>query len=171
MKKINSIFYIIICLGLILSACSNASIKEEQKKAEERVVELFKGEHKKPNTESDGLNFYMPTGVSIDQSKKNNIILKRGKKVYILFYNPNEGRSSEVIYQSTLEPTEKYRVNKTFTDQDGRFGYLLIRDIAEDEYELVVGVGGVKITTQTDADEIAFDAELMIEIASSIEQK
>jgi len=166
--KIQILF--ILTAVLILASCSNASIKEEQKIAEANVMKVFKGKGKKPNTEAEGLNFYMPTGVSIEDTKQSNVILKRDSKVYILFYNPNESAKSEVVYQSTVSDTEKYRINKTFT-HDNRLGYFVVRDTGEDEYEIVVGVGGVKLTTQTDADEIAFDAELMMEIASSIDQK
>jgi hypothetical protein len=59
-------------------------------------------------------------------------------------------------------------VNRVY-EQDGRFGYLLIKELPEDGYQAVTGVGGVKVTTETK--NLKSDAAAMMNIANSAKVK
>lgn len=161
--------WLLLFVLLLLSACST-SIKEEQKAAKENAYQAFQEESKKPNKDSKGISFYLPVGMEIDSSDTYNHIIKKGSKIYILFINPNEDEKSKVIYESTLKSADKYRLAETFTD-DKKFGYIFIRDIEKDLYELIVGIGGIKMTTQTELGNLANDAKIMMEMVHSIQLK
>lgn len=157
---------------VMLSACS-ASIDEEKKVAQEAVKNVFTSElDVETNKEMKGYHFYLPKGMVMKESIDNNIVLARGKNIYILFINPQEQSSSEVVYQSSVSPKITYVMDETFTTK-GEFGYLLIHEInsEKDVYELTVGIGGVKLTTETNTKHLADNAKEMMEIVKSVENK
>ncbi|MCU9614244.1 hypothetical protein OEV98_11795 [Caldibacillus lycopersici] len=166
-KTKNTIYLLVLLLLLILTACS-ATISEEQDKAKENAVEAFEANNINPNNSIENFSVYLPSGMDVDESDPNNIVLSNGSKLYLLFINPNENESSKVIYETTLNSTENIRLKETF-EKDNRFGFIIINDVSEDLYELTVGIGGTKLTTETDAANIAHEAKLMMEIVSSIE--
>jgi len=168
MKTHSKAILFLIFAALLLSACS-ASLKDEQNTALEKARELFKGESKQPNNKKKNIEFYLPFGYEVKEETPNNLILKNGSKTYILFYNQHEDRSSKVVYDATLKQGE-YEVNETFSE-NGQLGYILINNIDKDLNELVVGVGGVKITTETKTKSLTSEAEAMIEIAKSVKMK
>ena len=47
-------------------------------------------------------------------------------------------------------------------------GFLLINQVDENLNELIVGIGGVKLTSQSKTKNIASDAAVMMEIAHSV---
>ncbi|MBA4537711.1 hypothetical protein H1Z61_11375 [Bacillus aquiflavi] len=163
----STIFMITI---LVLSACS-VSVEEQKEITKEAVTEVFKGDIKAANKKNDEIEFYMPDGVTIKKEMtKNNIVFEKGLQTFILFYNPNEGSESEVVYQSSVSPNMKYLVNETFK-ANGKFGFLLINETEHNKYELTVGIGGVKVTTETKAGDLVEDAKMMVEMASSVKLK
>ena len=168
MKKHSKAIFLLLFAVLVLSACS-ASLKEEQNTALEKARELFKSDPKKTNHKNDDIEFYLPFGYEVKEEKPNNVILKNGSKTFILFYNQHEDRSSKVVYEATLNQ-DKYEINETFSE-NGRFGYVLINQIDKELNELVIGVGGVKITTEVKTKSLSTEAAAMIEIANSVKMK
>lgn len=150
---------------LLLTACS-ASIKEEQKAALETVKETFNKEPKAANNKNQDIEFYLPFGFEVKEETPNNIILKNGSKTYILFYNQHEAPDSKVVYETTLKLGE-YDLNETFTNKE-RLGYFLINHLEKDKNELIVGVGGVKITTEAKTKGLSAEATAMIDIVNSV---
>lgn len=165
--KIITIF--IISLGL-LTACGNASYKEESKATIKTVNITFHEKAKKPSKKSEKIHFYLPFGYEIDDTTPNNIILKNGSKTYILFVNPQEGPSSEVVYKTTVEQYKKLDTNEKFTD-DKMFGYLTIKKLKDDMNEMTVGVGGAKITTQVKTSSLEEESKAMTQIVHSVTYK
>lgn len=153
---------------MLLTACS-ASIKEEQKAALDIAKETFSKEPKATNHKNQDIEFYLPFGFEVKEETPNNIILKNGSKTYILFYNQHEAPDSKVVYETTLKLGD-YDLNETFTN-NGRLGYLLINHLEKDKNELIVGVGGVKITTEAKTKGMSAEAAAMIEIVNSVKMK
>jgi hypothetical protein len=112
----------------------------------------------------------LPFGYEVEEESPNNIILKNGSKRYILFYNQHEGPDSKVVYDATLKQKDEYEVKETFT-KDGHNGFLLINRGKKDEHELVVGIGGVKLSTQAATRNLSSEAAAMMEIANSVQVK
>ncbi|MGJ7920390.1 hypothetical protein [Neobacillus sp. LXY-4] len=152
---------------LLLSACS-ANVKEERQATNDKVVEAFKNASKKANNKNKDIHFYLPFGYEIKEKSQNNILLKNGSKTYILFYNPQEGPDSQVVYQAAIN-NKKYDYKKTFK-KDGKFAYLLIKELDEEKQEVTVGIGGVKMTTEVKTKSMKSDAETMMYIVNSVKK-
>ncbi|MBY0124139.1 hypothetical protein [Bacillus sp. S/N-304-OC-R1] len=165
-SKATLLLFIVV---LLLSACS-ASLKEEQSAAKDAVGEAFKMEPKATNNENGDIQFYLPFGFEVDKETPNNIILKNGSKTYILFYNPNEGPDSKVVYKATLKQND-YDYQETFSTKNKHFGYLLVNNNEDTLNELIVGIGGVKITTQAKTKSLSAEAAKMAEIIQSVKMR
>ncbi|MFK9091145.1 hypothetical protein [Bacillus salipaludis] len=153
---------------LILSACNNASFKEENKATIKTVKTTFYEKAKKANKKSGEIQFYLPAGYEIKDESANNIILKNDSDTYILFINPQEDTSSDVVYHATVEQYKELDTNETFT-KDNKFGFLTIKQLDENKTnELIIGVGGAKITAQIKTSDMNEDSKAMIQIANSV---
>ncbi|NMD72729.1 hypothetical protein HHO41_21105 [Bacillus sp. DNRA2] len=153
---------------LLLSACS-ANEKDAYKATEQKVSGVFNSAPKKVNNKNEAVHFYLPFGFEIKDKTQNNVLLKNGSKTYILFYNQHEGTNSKVVYNATLD-AKKYDYKKTYKKGD-KFGFLLIHDLGEDKQELTIGIGGVKLTTETKTKSMKNDAEYMMQIINSVKME
>lgn len=156
----------IIPLLFLLTACTG-TIAEEQDKAVDEVKVAFQESDIKPNNKIDDISLYLPTGMDVESSEEYNILLSDGAKRYLLFINPVEESNSKNLYESTLQTIEEPRVNKTF-DEKGSFGYIIVSDVEEELYEVTVGMGGIKMTTETDVANLAHESRVMMEVVKSI---
>ncbi len=168
MRNISKAALLLFTVVLLLSACS-ASLKEEQKAAKDAVNEAFKDTPKEVNNKNEDISFYLPFGVEVKEKSPNNIILKNGSKTYILFYNQHEGPESKVVYEATMKQKD-YDLNETF-EKDQHFGFLLIKNTDKKMNEMTIGVGGVKITSQSKTKQLSSDAAIMSEIVNSVTMK
>ncbi|MBW8349305.1 hypothetical protein K0H71_07590 [Bacillus sp. IITD106] len=164
MKKI--IVSAIIMFGVLIIAACGKSIDEEKVKAETNVEQAFQTKPAEANEEVQSIKFNLPTEFTIKDESPNNIILEKGDYTYILFYNPNEQANSKALYDGVMENANKVIVNKTFSDKD-RVGYIVINETGKEMYEISVGIGGVKATTESDLKTLASDAELLMKIVNS----
>lgn len=167
MRKIFTTLGMMIITILVLGACSS-SFSEDKKAANEAVAATFETKQEKTNNSTKDIKYHLPFGVEIKEESPNNILLKNGARTYILFYNQHEKADSKVIYESAVKQQKKWDANETFQKQ-GKFGYMLVKKLKEDHYQLIVGIGGVKLTTETD--NIKKDAETMMKIANSVKIK
>ncbi|WP_147532654.1 hypothetical protein [Bacillus marasmi] len=159
---------LLIMSVVLLSACS-ANVEDAYKATDEKISDAFNSTPKKVNNKNKDVHFYAPFGFEIKEKKQNNVLLKNGSKTYILFYNQHEGTDSEVVYNATLSD-KKFDYKKTYQKGD-KFGYCLIRDLGEDMQELTVGIGGVKLTTETKTKSMKNDAEYMMQIVNSVKME
>jgi hypothetical protein len=166
--KLFGVKALLIFIALIgLSACS-ASFEEVLEETKTDVESEFNKEADKTNNSNDDIKYRLPFGIEKEEEKPNNILLKNGSRTYILFYNQYEESGSKVVYESTLEQHSEWDANVTF-EQDGDFGYLLVKQLDEENYQIVTGVGGVKLTTESK--NLKSDAVTMMEIANSVKVK
>ncbi len=158
---------IILTAVLLLAGCS-PSFEEEQKKAGEAAEAEMNSKQEKANSGNKEIEYHLPFGVELEKETPSNILLKNGSKTYILFYNPHENAQSRIVYESTLEQQPDWDVKHTFKKEE-KFGYLLIKRLEDDAYQVVTGIGGVKVTTETK--NLQSDAALMMNIANSVKVK
>ncbi|WP_374724487.1 hypothetical protein [Calidifontibacillus erzurumensis] len=153
---------------LTISLLTGCNGKEDEAIVEAiQIAEATFNETKQEPTESSDLfSFYLPKEYKVKEKSEHNIILKKDNQEYILFVNPNEALDSEVLFNE-LQAAKK-EVQETFKSK-GRFGYLLITPVEGKNYEVIVGIGGVKMTTLSTVDDIARDTKKMMEIANSVE--
>ncbi|MEK3890333.1 hypothetical protein [Bacillus sp. FSL K6-3431] len=167
MNKITVCLMIAITV-LFIAACGK-SFEKEKVKAEDHAEQAFL--NISPINETlDTIAFHLPTGLSIKNEEPNNIILEKGTHPYILFYNPNEDMKSEELYEMEKSNAENIVVDRTFND-DNRFGYLIIIEQGEDLYEVTVGIGGVKATTESKLNNIVTDTDVLMKMVSSAKIK
>lgn len=152
-----------IMAAMLLGACS-ASFSEQKKETEAAVEDVFKAKPEKTNNSTKDIKYHLPLGVEVKEKSPNNILLENGSRTYLLFYNQHEGPDSKVVYESAKKQQKEWDANDTFT-KDGKFGYMLIKKNKEDTYQLIVGIGGVKLTTESK--NIKKDAVEMMKIANS----
>ncbi|WP_010678460.1 hypothetical protein [Bacillus timonensis] len=161
MRKV-LIVTLLVLVGL-LSGC--ASIEDESKETVSSVETAFNAQPEKTNSENDGISFYLPSTMKIEEKVENNVILQKGDQTFILFVNPNEKRTSEVLYEAV--DAKEFEVDKTYTDKE-RFGYVKVFEIEDNQYLVTVGIGGIKMTTETKVSDISESAGEMMKIVSSV---
>jgi len=163
--KLGKVFVVTFLLLVgILSGC--ASIEDESKEAVAEVESAFKAKPEKTNSDSGEISFYLPSTMDIEKKDENNVILQKGDQTFILFVNPNEARTSDVMYNAIVE--EEFTIDQTFSDNE-RFGYIKAFEIENKLYLVTVGIGGIKMTTEAKVSEISESASEMMKIVSSVE--
>ncbi|WP_102263902.1 hypothetical protein [Mesobacillus jeotgali] len=167
MIKFRRAFGLVIVGVLLLSACS-ASFSEHKAEIKEQVATTFESQPEKTNNSTKDIEYYLPSSFKVEEETPNNVLLKDGSKTFILFYNQHEKEDSKVVYDSTVKQQKEWDANETFT-KDGKFGYMLVKQLKENRYQLIVGIGGVKLTTETE--DVRDDAEAMMDIANSVKIK
>ncbi|TMU85956.1 hypothetical protein FGG79_12250 [Bacillus sp. BHET2] len=167
MKTIVSFFFLI--LVLILAGCNTTIDKEKDQTA--NVVKEALNSNEKPDEEAGNIRFYLPFGAEIKKESPYNIIISKSSDTFILFTNPQEDKDSELLYKMAVNDKESLVKHGTFKEND-RLGYYVIKKLPDtEEYELIVGVGGTKVTTQSEVANLADHAEMMMKMAASVKHK
>lgn len=165
--KISIVFFFLV---LILAGC-NTTIDDEKEQTAQTVEDTFKNTEKSAKEKAGNLSFYLPFGAKIEKESPNNIIISEGSDTFILFANTEEDQNSELLYKMAISDEKNIVQNDTFKDGN-RLGYYVIKKLPDSEdYELIVGVGGTKLTTQSHLEDLSDNAEMMMEIASSVKHK
>jgi hypothetical protein len=160
----------VFLLSTILLMGCQASF-DDQKEESVKVVEQQMNEKPKvANKETLDIDFYLPFGYEIEDESPNNVILKNGSKTYILFYNQFENQKSDVVYKSTLNQHEKFEIDQKWEEKDN-FGFFLVEKLDDDLNELIVGIGGVKLTSEVKTSNLVTEASQMMEIVQSVSVK
>ncbi|MGG5252562.1 hypothetical protein ACQYAD_03435 [Neobacillus sp. SM06] len=167
MRKPFKLVFLALILMLALGACSSPSVKKESAEAVKEARTILAEQPRKPNQNSGGMEFYLPFGFKIVSKSPNNLILKKGSKTYILFVNPKEKALSDVMYKASGAQYKKLAANEKFTSQN-KLGYVLIAPIKDDLNELTVGIGGSKLTTETNNANLKEEARTMMRIIHSL---
>jgi hypothetical protein len=168
MIKHYKVALLLVTAIFLLGACS-ASFDKEQKEAQLAVEEAFKEKPKETNHKNKEIKYYLPFGYEIEEETPNNIILKNGSKTYILFYNQHENEKSKVVFNATIKQND-YDVKETF-EEDGKFGFYLVKKIDDKMNEVTVGIGGVKVTGEVRTTSLETEAALMMTIANGVKLK
>jgi hypothetical protein len=156
--------FVYILLFLLLVGCT--SIEDAVTESKDLVEKEFNSGAKGVNVETNAFSYYMPTSMEVETEGEFNIILTEGKQPYILFVNTLEKKDSRVVYESSLTDQD-YVVNETY-DGKNKFGFFQVKEIQDKLYEVSVGVGGVKLTTEVEKNNISESARKMMKIANSV---
>lgn len=167
MLKPFKLVFLVMLSVLLLEACSTPSIKQESAKTVKAAKTSFHEKAKKTNHKSGNVEFYLPFGYEIKTKSPNNIILKNGSKMYILFVNPKEATSSDIVYKASQEQYKKLAASEKFTLKN-QLGYVLLAPLKDDLNELTVGIGGTKLTTETKTASLQEEAKTMMQIVKSV---
>ena len=144
---------------------------------EERIVEgvsnareAFEEQPESTNETVGEIDLYMPSGYEIEEPADDfNRLITKGSESFALFINPNEKATSTLFYDlQKADPEQQWVADETF-QQNGRFGFATVKEIAEDQLELVVSAGGVKLTTITKESDIPKNMNWMMKTVRSID--
>ncbi|WP_047985132.1 hypothetical protein [Ornithinibacillus californiensis] len=118
------------------------------------------------NYQGEHFTFYLPNPMEVEEVDNFNAIIEYGDQTLIVFYNTLEDDLSQLNFNAAK--TDDAVLLETFTD-DEKFGYIrLLPEGKDEEYEIQVGVGGVKVTTYTTKGEVITDSENLMKMALSI---
>ncbi|CQR48171.1 hypothetical protein BN1058_02520 [Paraliobacillus sp. PM-2] len=165
MTRIIKVLTLVFVIALsILVGCS-PSEEEALTSVENIAKKQFKSKSMETNQTYEHFSLYVPNGYEIAEVSQSNLILEKDGQTYILFYNALEDTTSKLNYQAA-EANGKYQLLQSFKN-DQRFGYVKVAELEKD-YELQIGIGGVKVTTQTTLADIEEDTQEMMQMANSI---
>lgn len=163
------ILVLLLAAAVGLSGCV-ASAEEQVANGVALAGKAFEAEPRKTNEASEDTEFYLPGGYTVEEpSDEYNIIITKGSESFVLFVNRNEAGDSTLFYDlQKADPEKKWIVDETF-EQNGRFGFVTVRRIAEDRFEVVASAGGAKLTTISEGKKIDRNLGWMMEAVRSIE--
>lgn len=161
------IFLVMISI-LLLTACGK-SLEDKVTEGLNSAEKVFYDNNKVANEEVDGVKFYKPSDFEIKKgSDSQNIILTTKSDTFILFNNPNEEPNSHLFYDLMMaDKTKTIIEEKSFTDGD-IFGFAAVIE-NNDTVELITSVGGTKITTLANNNDVESHLTVMMEILRSIQ--
>lgn len=155
-------------LLVALTACS-ASPEEQTGEGIKAAREIFQDESAKPNEQIENVELFVPGGFSIQEdSDETNIVMIDNNDSYVLFVNPNEKQNSHLFYDLLqAEKKDVILAEETF-EQNGRFGFIAVLPSGEEQYEIIASIGGVKLTTISDEENILKNMKQMMKVLRSV---
>lgn len=159
----------LLLLAGVLAACT-ATPEEQIVKGVANAQDAFEAEPENANETVGSTNLYVPNGYEIEEPSDGFTgLITRGNDSFTLLINPNEGVASTFFYDLQKVDAEQLWVADEVFQHNGRFGFSTVKEIAEDQLELVVSTGGVKLTTVTKENEIPQNMDWMMKTVRSIE--
>ena len=156
-----------LLVTLIVAGCT-ISDKALKKTTLDETKQAFESTPKKINENTELFSYYLPEGFTIKKTDEFNVLLEKGKQSYILFVNEREPSTSKVSYETLAEQSTDPFMSQTFEDHN-RFGYLFVNRLERNKFEVTVGLGGTKVTTESKANDVSADAKNMVDIVTSVQ--
>lgn len=151
-----------------LSGCGK-SVEEQINMGVASAQTVFEESPKEANKKMGQIELYLPSGYKIqDTDDVNNYVLTKGKDKYILFVNVNEKEDSKLHYELLKKNMSKAIVKEQPLELDGIFGFTMVLEHGENQFELVASSGGVKVSTISNDQKIDNKLEEMMRIARSV---
>lgn len=159
-------------LLLALSGC-NQSIDEQIANGFQLTEIVFAEKPEKPTDTVGNIQLYLPTKYHIeDSSDTYNILVSKGKQSYILFINDREESDSKLYYELLKEDRSKEILAEKTYEKDNTFSFSAVsKTESQEEFELVVSSGGVKMTTISAMKEVEDNLHEMTKIVHSVKIK
>ncbi|MCZ2259704.1 hypothetical protein [Sporosarcina sp. G11-34] len=162
---------LIMLSTLFLTACGQ-SLEDRTAKGLKSAEEAFYANNKAGTEEFDGVKLYKPMGFTIkEDSDAQNILFNKNDDTFILFINPNEEANSRLFYDLLIEDETKETVAIETFIENRTFGFVAVVESGNNQVELIVSVGGAKITTITKEKNIDTHLRMMMEIVRSISKQ
>lgn len=169
-KWLKTLGLMLLLLGL--SGC-NQSI-DEQIASGLQLTETVFAEKPEAHTDSIGnIQLFLPSKFNIEDSSDNyNIIISKGKQSFLLFINDREGADSSLYYDLLKSEGTHEIIEENTYEKNGIFRFSAVSKTTNDnEFELVVSSGGVKMTTISKGNNIEDSLYEMTKIVHSVKMK
>ena len=156
-------------LTVLLAGCGK-SFDEKVSEGFTTVQAAFEQQPLKANTKENNMSLYLPENFVIDPSdEENNYFIHSSDDQYILFINEEEPENSQFNYDILMKSDDKSIIKVEQLQGEKHFGFVAVKQFSEKEYELIVSIGGIKLSTITNEKKIDFKLENMIDIVRSVE--
>ncbi|MFA9559069.1 hypothetical protein ACERII_17300 [Evansella sp. AB-rgal1] len=153
----------------VLSAC-NISEEQVQQHASDSFEEKLNQEKKTTTYKTNDIELYIPSFTEVEVLDEYNLVLERENHLYLLFLNDLPYfESREQLLEEVMVESEPFIFKKLKTEE-GHGAYLIVTEFDDEQYRVVVGYNGVKITTICTLAEMNSTAELMYDIVQSVKK-
>lgn len=153
---------------IVLAGC-NQTIEEQASAGMLAVETTFEAQSNIANKLIGQIELYMPKGFTIEQGiDASNYTVKNGEAMYILFVNENETSDSQLLHGILLEDKSKKIIEEKTFETDGLFGFSAITEVDEETSELIVSIGGTKLTTISSNKHVDEKLAGMMQIVQSV---
>lgn len=155
---------------LLLTACS--SPEEQAADGVRAAVEHIENEPESPNEKLGDQSIFLPSGFSVEAgSEAPNFLLQKGNDTYVLFVNENEPATSRLYYDLLVTDPAKTIIEEQTNELSDQFAFAAVVEHSEEQYELIVSRGGVKLSTVTDDSRIDQKLHDMMTIVHSYQSE
>ncbi|MEK4230373.1 hypothetical protein [Solibacillus sp. FSL H8-0538] len=160
---------ILIGLAILSLAGCGKSVEEQVSIGIASAQTTFEETPVASNKTIANIDLYLPKGFTIEQGLDElNFTLTKEKDSYILFVNTNENQDSKLLYEILMSDTAHGVIQEQTFETNGAFGFSAVVKHSEEQYELVVSIGGVKMTTLSADKKIDAKLAEMMEIVRSV---
>lgn len=142
--KRKSFLSIAFTCALLLSGCMTKT-EDIQKNIEKALPKIIQADPEAVTTTEENLSFYLPDDSKILSASENNVAFETVYGDFVIFMNPVETEGSQTNYDivKDLNKDREVLVDETLNEGNG-FQFVYILQTKNKEYEIYVGLGGVK---------------------------
>lgn len=158
----------IILSAILLVGCGK-TVEDQVDEGMAKAEAAFK-EANRSNTTEGNVSLYLPKGFVIDPAEEeSNYFVTSDDDQYILFINEQEPNDSKLNYDLILKDKKDDIVKIEELKNEDSFGFAAVIKHSEKHYELVVSIGGVKLSTMTNNKKMDEKLAVMMDIVRSVE--
>ena len=166
MRKLLASF---ILLSAILLVGCGKTVDEQVDEGMEKAEAAFK-QSSQANTTEGNVKLYLPKGFVIDPAEEEaNYFITSDDDQYILFINEQEPNDSKLNYDLISKEKKDDIVKIEELKNEEFFGFAAVIQHSEKHYELVVSIGGIKLSTMTNNKKMDEKLAMMADIVRSVE--
>ena len=159
-----------IVVSTVLLASCGKTVEEQVSEGITTVQSAFEQQPVQGNTKENNISLYLPEDYVIDPSKEeNNYLIHSSDDQYILFINENEPGNSQLNYDLLMKKEDESILKVEQLKGEEHFGFVAVKQFSEKEVELIVSIGGIKLSTVTNQKKIDEKLANMIDIVRSVE--
>ena len=161
-------FILISVVAVMLTGCGK-TVEEQITEGFASTATVFEAKPVEPTTTIGKIKVYLPSGYKVEEgTNEMNYIFTKGKDSFILFVNTIEAEDSRLHYDILVNDSKLNIIKEQTFELKDAFGFVAVIEHSEEQYELVVSSGGVKMTTMSADKNIDEKLVDMMEIVHSV---
>ncbi|RHW33241.1 hypothetical protein D1B33_15985 [Lysinibacillus yapensis] len=158
------------CVLLFALAGCGKTVEEQIDTGVASAQTVFEETPQHPNQTIGKIKLYVPSGFAVEETEDlNNLILKKGNESYLLFVNYYEMEDSNLHYKLLKNNPSSKIIKEQTVEFDGAFGFTAVTEYDEEQFELIVSSGGVKMSTISEDQNIDEKLVDMMTIVRSVD--
>ena len=162
---------IVVGFAILCLASCGKTVDEQVSEGLVSAKATFEQPAQQTNENIGNIEIYLPKGYTIEEAGDDlNFTLTKDKKDFILFVNENETEDSQLQYDLLIQDSTKNIVEQQTFETEGVFGFSAVVQHSETEYELIVNIGSIKLSTISDDKKIDEKLKEMMSIVRSIQR-